>query len=64
VQLGLPTPNRDGTRLAVVEALCSDRVVVAGDLLLVDPATGRGTRVDTAGVDISDVAWRTADRCV
>lgn len=64
VQLGLPMSNRDGTHLAVVEALCSDRVVVAGDLLLVDPATGQVTRVDTMGVDVSDVAWRTADRCV
>lgn len=64
VQLGLPTPNDGGTRIAVVEALCSDRLVVAGDLLLVDPSTGEVTLVDTHGVDVSDVAWRTAERCV
>lgn len=64
VQLGLPTPNGNGTRVAVVEALCSDRIVVAGDLLLIDPASRAVDRVDTGGVDVSDLAWRTEDRFV
>jgi dipeptidyl aminopeptidase/acylaminoacyl peptidase len=58
VQLGMPRPSPDGRRIAVVEALCSDRLIVAGDLLLVDPSDGSVTRVDTAGVDVTDLAWR------
>jgi dipeptidyl aminopeptidase/acylaminoacyl peptidase len=61
-QLGLPAAPPSGRRLAVVEAICSDRLVVAGDLLLVDPETGDVTRVDTRGVDVTHLAWRDEDR--
>ena len=64
VQLGLPAATPSGRRLAVVEALCSDRMVVAGDLLMVDPETGEATRVDTLGVDVTHLAWREEDRLV
>jgi dipeptidyl aminopeptidase/acylaminoacyl peptidase len=36
----------------VIEATCSDRGVVAGDVLLLDPE-GRVVRLDTRGVDVS-----------
>jgi len=36
VQLGVPIASPDGSRAAVVEAVCSDRLIVAGDVLLVD----------------------------
>jgi len=62
VQLGLPCASGDGSRVAVVEALCSDRTIVAGDLLVVDVASGDVTRVGTAGVDVTAVAWRDRDR--
>src|SRR5580692_4827591 len=54
VQLGLPAGTSDGRRAAVVEAACSDRWIVAGDLDLV-----AGTRhaVDTAGTDVTAVQW-------
>jgi dipeptidyl aminopeptidase/acylaminoacyl peptidase len=57
-QLGWPAATDDGTRLAVVEARCSDRWVVAGDVLLIDPTTGDVTTVDTGGVDVTHLAWR------
>jgi dipeptidyl aminopeptidase/acylaminoacyl peptidase len=57
VQLGVPMANHDGTRVAVIEALCSDRMIVAGALLLVDPAGGQVARVDTGAVDVTDLTW-------
>ena len=40
VQLGLPAGTSDGTRAAVVEAVCSDRLIVAGDVILLDLVAG------------------------
>jgi len=55
---GLPTGSPDGRVIAVVEAVCSDRLLVAGDVLLVDPGTGETRRVDGDGVDVTHLAWR------
>ena len=59
------TCSSDGCRarptsdvVAVVEAVCSDRLVVAGDLLLIDPAGGEVRRPDTLGVDVAFLSWR------
>ena len=57
VQLGLPAGTSDGRRAAVVEAVCSDRWVVAGDLILLDLVTGTRCGVDTAGADVTAVQW-------
>lgn len=62
VQLGVPAANADGTRVAVIEALCSDRILVAGTLLVVDPSTAAVARMDTGAVDVTDVVWIDADR--
>ena len=62
IQLGWVSGSPDGTRLAVVEALCSDRLVVAGELLLVDPVDGGVVRVDTTHVDVAGLAWRDQER--
>jgi dipeptidyl aminopeptidase/acylaminoacyl peptidase len=56
-QLGVPTASPSGRHVAVLEAICSDRLVVAGDVLLVDPDTGSVDRVDTGGVDVTYLAW-------
>jgi dipeptidyl aminopeptidase/acylaminoacyl peptidase len=58
VQLAWAHANRAGTCVTVVEAVCSDRLLVAGDLLLVDPASGATRSVATLGVDVSCVRWR------
>jgi dipeptidyl aminopeptidase/acylaminoacyl peptidase len=63
VQLGVPAANADGSRVAVVEALCSDRTIVAGTLLLCDLASGEVAPIDTGAVDVSDLAWIDRDQC-
>jgi len=57
VQLGLPAGSADGTRAAVVQAVCSDRWIVAGDLILLDLVTGTRCAVDTAGTDVTAIQW-------
>ncbi|MFZ0048971.1 MAG: hypothetical protein WAL16_24245, partial [Streptosporangiaceae bacterium] len=57
IQLGLPAGTSDGSRAAVVQAVCSDRWIVAGDLILLDLATGTRCAVDTAGTDVTSVQW-------
>ena len=55
VQLALPSATPSGARIAVVEAVCSDRWVVAGDLLVGTPDALE--RIDTAGIDITQTQW-------
>jgi dipeptidyl aminopeptidase/acylaminoacyl peptidase len=62
VQLALPAARPDGSRAAIVEAVCSDRMIVAGDVLLLDVTSGDARRVDTAGVDVTWLDWRLPDR--
>ena len=57
VQLGLPAGTSDGRLAAVVQAVCSDRWIVAGDLILLDLAAGTRCAVDTAGTDVTAVQW-------
>ena len=57
VQLGLPAGTSDGRRAAVVQAVCSDRWIVAGDLILLDIEAGTRCAVDTAGIDVTSVQW-------
>jgi len=56
-QLGLPAGTSDGRRAAVVEAVCSDRWIVAGELILLDLVAGARCAVDTAGTDVTAVQW-------
>ncbi|MFD4640215.1 prolyl oligopeptidase family serine peptidase [Lentzea sp. NPDC058436] len=55
-QLGRPAGSPNGRWVAVVEADCSDRDVIAGDLLLFD-RDGRARTVDTLRVDVTSVRW-------
>jgi dipeptidyl aminopeptidase/acylaminoacyl peptidase len=56
-QLGVPAASPSGARLAVLEAICSDRLVIAGDIKLVEPDSGQTTTIDTGGVDVTHIAW-------
>lgn len=56
-QLGLPTGSPDGKHASVVQAICSDRWVVAGDLILVDLMTDAATAADTRGTDVTGLQW-------
>ena len=58
VQLGYAEGGPDGRTIAVQQAVCSDRYLVVGDLLLVDATSGAVVTVDTGGVDVSSTAWR------
>jgi dipeptidyl aminopeptidase/acylaminoacyl peptidase len=57
-QLGWPAASPSGRHLAIVEAICSDRWFVAGDLRIVDTRSGHVQQIDTAGVDITCTEWR------
>ena len=57
IQLGLPAGTADGSRAAVVQAVCSDRWIVAGDLILLDLVAGTRCAVDTGGTDVTAVEW-------
>jgi dipeptidyl aminopeptidase/acylaminoacyl peptidase len=62
VQVGLVCASQDGMRVAFIEALCSDRMVMAGDLIVVDLDDGGSKRIDAAGIDITKAAWRDDSR--
>jgi len=61
-QLGLPVASPSGQRLAVVQALCSDRTLLAGDILLFEPPASAPRAIDTGGVDVTHLAWRDEQR--
>jgi dipeptidyl aminopeptidase/acylaminoacyl peptidase len=63
-QIGLPVGSPSGRKLALVEAVCSDRMIVAGNLLLIDAASGIARRVDTRAVDVTHTGWRDERRLV
>ncbi len=51
--LGWICSNPSGSAVAVVEAICSDRTVVAGDIVLLSTQGDAPRRLDAAGVDVS-----------
>lgn len=57
-QLGWPSASPSGHQVAVVEAVCSDRWIVSGDLKIIDAQSGKVDAVRTAGVDVTHVDWR------
>lgn len=60
-QLGWPAASPSGSYIAVVDAVSSDRWIVAGDLVLIDAQTGHSQLVDTAGVDVTHLEWRSEE---
>lgn len=57
-QIGWPAASPSGRYVAIVEAVCSDRTIVAGDLIVVDTVSGQVSKVPTLGVDITYTEWR------
>jgi len=57
-QLACPTASPSGEKIAVIEALASDRKIVAGDSAIVDAKTGTARRVAAQGVDVTQIIWR------
>jgi dipeptidyl aminopeptidase/acylaminoacyl peptidase len=56
-QLGGITASPSGRHAAVVEAICSDRTIFAGDVVLIDVASASARKLDLNGIDISHLAW-------
>lgn len=59
-QIGWISASPSGARIALAEAVCSDRTIVAGELLA-GPADGSLQRIDTDGVDVTFTAWQGED---
>lgn len=57
-QLAGVSSNDEGTQVAIIEGLASDRGSLAGDLLLVDVETGAVRHIDTHGVDVTWTGWQ------
>ncbi|MFB8344616.1 S9 family peptidase [Brucella cytisi] len=56
------TPN--GRTIAVIEAVCSDRNIVAGDVRLIDVANGTVTPLKSVDADVTQLIWRDDDNAL
>lgn len=59
--LGLPRGSIDGSRIAFVEAVASDRGIICGILKILDLSGGRISTPDTDGVEVTSVSWADND---
>ncbi|WP_205749992.1 prolyl oligopeptidase family serine peptidase [Brevibacterium sp. S22] len=57
-QFGFVRGSSDGTHVACIAAFCSDRGLVAGNVMLADLESGQVEHVLTDDVDITSLAWR------
>ncbi len=60
--LGLPAGSPDGGHVAFVHGVCSDRGLIAGELAVIDLATGDHSTIDTQATDVTHVQWIDATR--
>jgi acetyl esterase/lipase len=61
-QLSSPTVSPDGRRAAFIEGWASDRGLVAGDVRVVDLASGRVSPRFELGADVTDLSWADGGR--
>jgi dipeptidyl aminopeptidase/acylaminoacyl peptidase len=57
-QIGWPAASPSGRHVAIVEGICSDRYLVAGDVQLIETTTGKTQRLDTKDIDVTHAEWR------
>jgi dipeptidyl aminopeptidase/acylaminoacyl peptidase len=57
-QLGVPCASPSGRFAAVIEACCSDRTIVAGELVVIDCENGSVRRFTPGDTDVTQIAWR------
>ncbi|MEU9890183.1 prolyl oligopeptidase family serine peptidase [Sphaerisporangium sp. NPDC051011] len=57
-QLGWIAASPSGATVAVAEAVCSDRDIVAGEVRLIDVGAGTVSRPATLGADVVQLVWR------
>ncbi len=60
-QIGVPCASPDGQHLAVIEAICSDRMIVAGDIRLFSPTGGDTRPITLNTIDVTHIAWRDSE---
>lgn len=60
-QLNCVVASPSGNTVAVIEAVCSDRNLVAGDLRLINVASGDVLQAATLGADVIQLIWRDED---
>jgi dipeptidyl aminopeptidase/acylaminoacyl peptidase len=58
VQFGIPAGALDGSRVAAIEAPCSDRQLVSGKALISNPDGSASRRIEIDDADITWVGWR------
>jgi len=61
-QLACPAAAADGSRLAIVEGVASDRGLVAGQALLFDANQGSGIPIAAGSLDVTWLQFRNRDR--
>ncbi|CDX35928.1 conserved hypothetical protein [Mesorhizobium plurifarium] len=59
-QIGVPRGSPDGARIAFIQAFCSDRGLVAGQLSILDLADGELAIAPTNSIDVTSIEWRSA----
>lgn len=57
-QLASPAASPSGKQVAIIEALCSDRGIAAGDVRVVDVGARTCHEIDTQGIDVTYLEWR------
>ncbi len=57
-QIGSPSASPSGRYLSFIDAICSDRGIVAGHLCVIDRPSGRVETIETNGVDVACLDWR------
>ena len=57
-QIGWPAASPSGGHVVIVEAICSDRYLVAGDVQLIEIASGKTRRLDINDIDVTYTEWR------
>jgi dipeptidyl aminopeptidase/acylaminoacyl peptidase len=57
-QIAWISGSPDGEKVAFVEAVCSDRWLVAGDLRIIDLPTAHLLRIATGSIDVTFTRWR------
>ena len=59
-QIGCPAASPDGRHLAFIEAVCSDRLIVCGDLLVLEAKGGAVRRLES-GTEVTHAQWLNAE---
>jgi len=65
-EIGMPSASPDGRYVTVIEACCSDRTLVAGELKLFDLQSSQpqARAIDTLAIDVTHSLWVSDNRLV